>query len=50
MQVHPQCFYDLAIIIREHKDVFPDRHSSPVAELYTPKIFENTKNSSAYWF
>ncbi|WP_353884864.1 DUF6712 family protein [uncultured Prevotella sp.] len=50
MQVHPQCYYDLVIIIREHKDVFHAWHSSPVAELYTPKIFENTKKSSAYWF
>ncbi len=50
IQVHPQCYYDLVTIIREHKDVFPAWHSSPVAELYTPKIFENTKKSSAYWF
>ena len=27
----------------------PAWHSSPVADLYTPKIFENKKNSSAYW-
>ncbi|WP_431356534.1 DUF6712 family protein [Prevotella communis] len=49
IQVHPQCYYDLVIIIREHPDVFPDWHSSPVAELYTPKVFPNTKKSSAYW-
>lgn len=50
IQVHPQCYYDLVNIIREHPDIFPAWHSSPVAELYTPKIFENTKKSSAYWF
>ena len=50
IQVHPQCYYDLVTIIREHPDVFPDWHSSPVAELYTPKVFQNTKKSSAYWF
>ena len=50
MQVHPQSFYDLVNIIREHEDVFPAWHSSTVAELYKPKIFENKKKSSAYWF
>ena len=50
IQVHPQCYYDLVNIIREHEDVFPAWHSSTVAELYKPKIFENKKNSSAYWF
>ena len=50
IQVHPQCYYDLVTIIREHEEVFPAWHSSPVAELYTPKIFENKKKSSAYWF
>ena len=50
IQVHPQRYYDLVTIIREHEDLFPAWHSSPVAELYTPKIFENKKKSSAYWF
>ena len=50
IQVHPQCYYDLVTIIREHPDVFPSWHSSPVSELYTPKTFKNTKKSSAYWF
>ena len=49
IQVHPQSFYDLVNIIREHEEVFPAWHSSPVANLYTPKIFENKKKSSAYW-
>ena len=50
IQVHPQCYYDLVNIIREHEEVFPAWHSSTVAELFKPKIFENKKNSSAYWF
>lgn len=50
IQVHPQSFYDLVNIIREHEEVFPAWHSSSVAELYTPKVFENKKKSSAYWF
>ena len=50
IQVHPQCYYDLVTIIRERPDDFPAWHTSPVADLYTPKIFQNKKNSSAYWF
>lgn len=50
MQVHPQSFYDLVNIIREHEEVFPAWHSSSVAELYTPKVFENKKKSGGFWF
>lgn len=50
MQVHPQSFFDLVNIIREHEEIFPAWHSSSVAELYTPKIFENKKSSSGFWF
>ena len=50
IQVHPQCYYDLVNIIREHEELFPAWHSSPVAELYRPKIFENHKKSGGYWF
>ncbi|WP_371874083.1 DUF6712 family protein [Prevotella sp. E15-22] len=50
LQAHPQCYYDLITIIRENEDVFPAWHTSPVAALYTPKVFENKKNSSSYWF
>ena len=50
IQVHPQCYYDLVTIIRERPDDFPAWHTSSVADLYTPKIFQNKKNSSAYWF
>ena len=50
IQVHPQCYYDLVTIIRERPDDFPAWHTSSVADLYTPKIFQNKKKSSAYWF
>jgi len=50
IQVHPQCYYDLVNIIREHEEIFPAWHSSNVAELYKPKVFENKKKSSAFWF
>lgn len=49
-QVHPQCYYDLVNIIRQHPAEFPAWHTSDVAQLYTPKIFQNKKKSSAYWF
>ena len=50
IQVHPQSFYDLVNIIREHEELFPAWHTSTVADLYTPKVFENKKKSSGYWF
>ena len=50
IQVHPQCYYDLVTIIREHEDVFPAWHSSTVAELYKPAVFSNKKKSGGYWF
>ena len=50
IQVSNQCYYDLVTIIREHSDVFLAWHSSSVADLYTPKTFQNKKKSSAYWF
>ena len=50
MQVHPQSFYDLVNIIREHEDIFPAWHSSPVAALYTPNLFFNKKTSGGFWF
>jgi len=43
LQVHPQCYYDQVNIIREYPAEFPAWHSSPVAYLYTPEVFENKK-------
>lgn len=50
IQVHPQSFYDLVNIIREHEELFPAWHSSPVAQLYTPAVFKNKKEAGGYWF
>ncbi|MBQ7421998.1 MAG: hypothetical protein IJV27_07650 [Prevotella sp.] len=50
MQVHPQSFYDLVNIIRQHEDIFPEWHESSVAQLYTPTIFNNRKTAGGYWF
>ena len=50
MQVHPQSFYDLVNIIREHEEIFPVWHSSATAQLYSPAVFRNKKQSGGYWF
>ena len=50
MQVHPQSFYDLVNIIREHEEIFPAWHSSATAQLYSPAVFRNKKQSGGYWF
>ena len=48
--LHVQQYYDVVNIIRQHPDEFPEWHSSPTAELYSPAIFENKKKSGGYWF
>ena len=50
MQVHPQSFYDLVNIIREHEEIFPAWHASATAQLYSPIVFRNNKKSSGFWF
>ena len=50
MQCHPQSFYDLVNIIREHEEIFPLWHSSATAQLYTPAVYRNKKGTSGYWF
>lgn len=37
-------------IIKKNPDEFPEWHSSPVAELFAPKVFENKKHDKGYWF
>ena len=49
MQCHPQSFYDLVNIIREHEEIFPVWHASSTAQLYTPAVFRNKKRSGGYW-
>ena len=50
MQVHPQSFYDLVNIIREHDEIFLAWHSSATAQLYTPAVYRNKKGTGGYWF
>lgn len=50
IQVHPQSFYDLVNIIREHEELFPAWHQSSTAQLYSPAVFTNKKKSGGYWF
>ncbi len=50
MQCHPQSFYDLVNIIREHEEIFPVWHTSSVAPLYTPPLFKNVKDAGGFWF
>lgn len=50
MQLHPQSFYDLVNIIREHEDILPAWHASATAKLYSPVFFENKKKSGGFWF
>lgn len=49
-QCHPQAFYDIVNIIREHPTEFPEWHASTIAELYSPTVFINKKSSGGYWF
>ena len=50
MHVHPQSFYDLVNVIREHPETFPEWHESDTARLYTPAVYVNKKEDGAYWF
>lgn len=50
IQVHPQSFYDLVNIIREHEEIFIAWHSSDIAKLYSPAVFRNKKQAGGYWF
>lgn len=50
MHVHPQSFYDLVNVIREHPETFPEWHASDTAKLYTPAVYINKKENGGYWF
>ena len=41
---------DIVDVIRKSPDDFPEWHTSATAELYTPPVFENKKESLGYWF
>ena len=42
--------FDMVNVIRDNPDDFPEWHSSPMAALYQPEVFENEKKSKGYWF
>ena len=46
----PSTLIHLVNTIRQHPEEFPEWHSSPVAELYRPAIYENKKSDKGYWF
>lgn len=37
-------------LIRSNPEDFPEWHASATAQLYTPQVFENKKDSKAFWF
>lgn len=41
---------DIVQLMRSHPEEFPQWHSSHVAKLYSPPIFENKKDNKGYWF
>lgn len=46
----PTTLVEIVNIIRDNPYVFDIWHSSPIAELYKPAIFENKKKDKGYWF
>ena len=42
--------FDIVNTIQNNPEEFPEWHSSKVAELYNPTIFENKKESKGFWF
>jgi hypothetical protein len=41
---------DIVQVMRSHPEEFPQWHSSHVAKLFSPPIFENKKDNKGYWF
>jgi hypothetical protein len=41
---------DIVQMMRSHPEEFPQWHSSHVAKLFSPPIFENKKDNKGYWF
>jgi hypothetical protein len=48
--MEPQRMVYLVEYIRQRPEVFPTWHSSVVAQLFSPPIFENQKGASGYFF
>lgn len=45
-----QTLTQIVELIRSNPEDFPQWHASATAQLYAPPIFENKKESKAYWF
>ena len=45
-----QTLTQIVELIRSNPEDFPEWHASTTAQLYTPQVFENKKESKAYWF
>ena len=50
MQFEHGALFDIVNTIQNNPEEFPEWHSSATAELYTPPIFENKKESKGFWF
>ena len=50
MHFEHNALFDLVNTVKENPEDFPEWHSSKVAELYNPTIFENKKESKGFWF
>ncbi len=50
MHFEHNALFELVNTIRDNPEDFPEWHSSATAELYTPPIFENKKESKGFWF
>lgn len=48
--LRPRRMADIVNVIRDDSDTFPEWHSSPTAELFSPPVFRNEKKSSGYFF
>lgn len=46
----PTHLVQIVDVIIKHPDEFPEWHGSPIADLYSPPIFNNEKHSTGYWF
>lgn len=45
-----ELYSQIVELIRSNHEDFPEWHASTTAQLYTPQVFENKKESKAYWF
>ena len=50
MHFEHNALFDIVNTIKDNPEEFPEWHSSKVAELYNPTIFENKKESKGFWF